>query len=108
MLIAVGCGKTETERLEDSVVGSYEAKFAEDSVKLVLLENGTIELYENGVKRDEGPLKIVVEEVHADFKISTKVFRIEQNGDLTFIARIKDGKRTPQSKEYQTTWKKLK
>ena len=36
------------------------------------------------------------------------ILKIESNGDLTEIARIKDNKREEAPKQHQRTWKKLK
>ena len=57
--MVVGCDKTETERLEDSVDGRHELKIDGDTVKLVLLENGKGEGYRNSEKVDDGTWKMV-------------------------------------------------
>ena len=124
MLVAAGCGKTEvetktetkTERIFDGdqppldlpLVGTYEAKKEETTVKLVLLENGKSEHWVNGEKKGEATWKIVEKEVLVVGKEFTEVLKIEPNGDLTAIARIKDGKRKETPKENQSTFKKLK
>ena len=69
LLVAAGCGKTETQSLEEKVVGSYEKKFDEDTFKYVLLENGKWEYWVNGELRENGETqdktwKIVGNEVH--------------------------------------------
>ena len=50
LFVAVGCGKSEAERLEDSVVGTYEGKIDGYAVRLALLDNGVLEWYKNGKK----------------------------------------------------------
>ena len=105
--------KLKEDLLKASVVGSYEAeidvgKIEKNTTKIVLFENGVVELYENGEKLEKDiKWKIVEKEVHADVK-PTLVFKVEPNGDLTCIASIRDGKRTELPNEAQGTWKKLK
>ena len=115
ILFAVGCGKTETktEPLSlEKLVGTFEARIEEDAVKIVLLENGQVELYFNREKKDEGKWKIVGNEVHGVFGqetgLETAVFKIDPNDDLTEIAYILDGKRTKLPNEDQTIFKRLK
>jgi len=94
---------------EKKVVGEYERKKGETSRKLVLLENRKIETYKNGEKRLDGTWKISGKEVHVDAeKNSTWVYKIEPNGDITWIAEIKGGKRDNDSKDEQPTLKKIK
>ena len=111
LLVAVGCGKSEAEKL----VGTYQATM-DNTYKLVLYENGKSECgsdifyaYENG------PWKIVEKEIHIvhepesfeDEKLSS-VYKIESNGDLTWIAEIVDGKRREYGKDEQSTYRKIK
>lgn len=108
LLVVVGCGKSEDEnrRLteeEKKVVGSYEAKDAGGTGKLVFHKNGKIEFYENDAKDSERKWRISGKEVHV-ISPSTGtigVYRIETNGDLTIIARIIGGKREEAPKEFQ-------
>ena len=118
-LLAVGCGQPEgygtllhqqryQKKLEEKVVGSYEKPSPIGMErKLVLLENGKVETYKNGEKRKDGTWKISGKEVHVDAEEnSTWVFKIEPNGDLTFIAETRGGKRDDASKDEQETLKK--
>ena len=133
-LLVVGCGKTEplgsgneynaglaidqnttTAKpvkeltLEEKIVGTYEKKFDEGTMKLVILENGTVEKYKNGEKTDDFEWKIVGKEVHlGDGMPPVSVGKIEPNGDLTTIAEIDGGGRKDSSKEDQMTFKKIK
>ena len=132
ILFAAGCGKSESltdekklqfdkelkvfnEREsrrtaeEMKVVGSYEAKADEITLKLVFLENRGMVFYVDE-KKDFGTWKIAGKEVHGlgEVNDSIGVFKIEPNGDLTAIARIKDGKREEGPKEVRTTFKKIK
>jgi hypothetical protein len=133
-LLVVGCGKTEplgsgneynaglaidqnttTAKpvkeltLEEKIVGTYEKKFDEGTMKLVILENGTVEKYKNGEKTDDFEWKIVGEEVHlGDGMPPVGVCKIEPNGDLTTIAEIDGRGRKDYSKEDQMTFKKIK
>ena len=109
MLVTVGCGKSEAERLEESVAGSYELKFGKDTFKLVILQNGQGDGYINGKKTAEATWKIAGKELHNmnSFLKKTAVYKIEPNADLTVIATIEDGKRTDLPKEDQFTYKNI-
>ena len=123
ILFAVGCGKTETKTETETVktepkplspeqkfVGTYEVKFEGITDKLVLLENGKVETYKNGEKEGEGTWKFEAKEVHVleDGEEITYILKIEPNGDLDMIARIKVSKREEAPKERQYIFKKLK
>ena len=82
-LLVVGCvGRSLTEE-EKKVVGSYEAKVEGATVKLVFLANGKVEHYRNEEKRE---WKIDEKKVHVVSRNSTSIYKIEPNGDLTWIA----------------------
>jgi|TARA_B110000438_G_C15633300_1_gene571975 hypothetical protein len=102
--------KPENElTLEEKIVGTYEKKFDEGTMKLVFLGNGTVEKYKNGEKTDDFEWKIVGKEVHlGDGMPPVSVGKIEPNGDLTTIAEIDGGGRKDSSKEDQMTFKKIK
>ena len=107
VLLVVGCGKTETERLEDSVVGSYEG----ETIKLVFLGNGVVKFYKNGEDEEQFNWKIVGDEVHFITSYNPRmviVYEINLNGDLTSIASIEDEREGIFSKELQRTYKRLK
>ena len=107
-LLVVGCGKTA----EEKVVGTYEWKKGEDTFKLVLLENGIGEDYENGKKREEeAKWKISKDgELHiVDENGDSHIIRINKDGSITVIARTyNDEKREAIPKEEQWTLKKIK
>ena len=130
-LLVVGCGEeiptTKTRKKEltpkekaaiaektfrDSFVGTYEPKDEDgNSYKHVFLANGVYEQFLDGNKWLGGTWKIVGKEVHIEFSIkfvSQKLCKVEPNGDLTNIAKIKEGIRTEIPKEEQQTWKKIK
>ena len=133
LLVAAGCSKTENATVtepetqtgktelkplspEEKLVGSYEAKVDEGTFKAVFFENGKVKVvvqssvYRDDEKEGEGTWTISGKEVHVsgDEKPTT-VFKIEPNGDLTFIATInKTGKREGVLKRDQSTYKKLK
>ena len=96
--------------LEEKVVGTYEGKIDGYAVRLALLDNGVLENYEDGKKRDEAKWKIVDGDIHCPNQGSvTGVLIINKDGSLTTIARIgKDGKRRDIPKEDQLTFKKIK
>ena len=105
-MLLVGCATTPMMK---SLVGSYELSIKEDTTKLVLLENGKVEIYFNGEKIDEETWKVVGTEVHiVTPNVTLVVWKIEPNGDLTWIAHILDGKRDDYTIEDQLTLKKLK
>ena len=131
-LLVMGCGKQEeadadestpttTEKpdkeltpeqkqkaLRDSAVGTYEGKNVGDT--LVFLDNGVLEVYNDGEKRKEGKWKVVDGEIHADNNTrgDIAVLSINKDGSLTIIAKIIDGERKDISKERQKTFKKIK
>ena len=119
-LLVAGCGKQEKAdtanpvkelTLEEKVVGTYEFKYGEDILKLILLENEKFESYVNGEKDgDGGTWKMVGNEVHVakEGKSIPIVYKIEPNGDLTAIAEIIRTKREDLPKEDQMTVKKIK
>jgi hypothetical protein len=101
------------ELTKEDVVGTYEEKIGNLTIKSVLLETGKVEIFLNGEKYAEYTWKIVEKEVHILFlnivgKKSSVVFKIEPNGDLTQVAEIAYGKREDTPKNAQTTIKKLK
>ena len=129
-LLVVGCGEeiptTKARKKEltpkekaaiaekafrDSFVGTYEPKDEDgNSYKHVFLANGVYEQLLDGNKWLDGTWKIVGKEVHIDFGnfLAQKLCKVEPNGDLTDIAKIKEGIRTDVPKEEQFTYKKIK
>ena len=134
-LLAVGCGKQEqtdtnestpttntnkvdgtTEKpvkeltLEEKIVGTYEGKIDDYAVRLALLDNGVLENYEDGKKRDEAKWKIVDGDIHSPTAIGiTGVLIINKDGSLTWIANIdKKGNRKDLQKKEQESYKKIK
>ena len=108
--------KKLTPEEQQKVVGTYEAKKEETAVKLVLLENGKSEHWVNGEKKGEATWKLVEKEVHVLGRKrlffgdgeDARVYKIEPNGDLTWIANIRGGKREDVPIKEQFTFKKLK
>jgi len=101
-----------TSAEEQKVVGEYEFKTDEDTVRLVLLENGIWEGYVNG-KKSKGDCKWSISkdgELHIIGKDGDGgVYRINKDGSMTIIAdTYKDGKREDVPKENQRTFKKIK
>ena len=89
----------------EKLAGSYGNNFDGIVSKLVFLENGKVKTFFNGLKIDEETWNISGTEVHIGEGNPIDVYKIESNGDLTFIAKIADGKRKEESGE--TTYKKL-
>jgi ankyrin repeat protein len=102
--------KSVKELTIKDVAGTYELKVEGGTAQMVFLENGKIEFYENGkINQEKSSLKMVGNEVHFDSKSGdVRVFRIEPNGDLTYIAEIEHGERHDHTKERQATFKKIK
>ena len=95
--------------LEEKVVGTYEGKKDGFTFRVVLLENGNVEFYNNGEKEeDDGKWKIIDGELHANDGISVGVLRKNKDNSITYIARIKDSKREGIPKEYQVPLKRIK
>jgi hypothetical protein len=134
-LLVVGCGKKQADTnestpttntnkvngttakpvkeltLEEKIVGTYEIKKDGNTLRIVLLENGIVEAYSNGKKKEkEVEWKIVDREIHGveeDGNIT--VIRINKDGGITFIENIdKDRKRKDLPKDQQLTLKKIK
>ena len=107
-LMVVGCGNSA----EKKVIGEYELKEDGNTERVVLLDNGIMELYKNG-KKDEVEHKWSISkegEIHAtDSEGDIFIFRINKDGSITIIARIgKDREREDYPKNRQTTFKKIK
>ena len=95
--------------MRDSAVGTYEGKNVGDT--FVLLDNGVLEAYRDGEKRNkEGKWKVVDGEIHADnTNGDIAVLSINKDKSITPIARIdEDGKRRDYPKDNQATFKKIK
>jgi len=92
--------------LRDSAVGTYEGKDVGDT--LVFLDNGVFEAYEDGEKEEEGKWKIINKEIYFEIDDEHGFLKINKDGSLTEIARIRDGERTDFPKERQITFKKIK
>ena len=104
-------------KLEKDVVGSYENY----TRKFVFLENSKFEFYLLNPRTNpllpkcrklyEGTWIIEKKEIHAIYATPSAprfIYKLEPNGDLTEIARIKDSKREAVPKEKQVTFKRLK
>jgi len=108
VLLAVSCGKSQIEKF----VGEYELKEDGNTERVVLLDNGIMELYKNSKKDEvEHKWKISKEgEIHAtDYEGDIFIFRINKDRSITIIAQIgRDGEREDYPKERQLTFKKIK
>ncbi len=102
--------KSVKELTIKDVSGTYELKVEGGTAQMVFLENGKIEFYENGKKnQEEARLKMTGNEIHFDSEGGdVRVFRIELNGDLTYIAEIERGERYNHAKDMQKTFIKIK
>tara|TARA_B110000196_G_C21050856_1_gene617290 strand:+ start:15 stop:683 length:669 start_codon:yes stop_codon:yes gene_type:complete len=96
--------------LED-VVGTYEAKKDGRTEGVIFLENGVIESYENGKKRElEAKWTIINGEIHGEVKNGRiLVFSINKDKSVTNIAVIdKDGEREDFPEESLVPLKNIK
>jgi len=134
-LLVVGCGKQEQtdankstpttntnevsgttekpvkELTKEDVVGTYEAKKDGRTEGVIFLENGVIESYENGKKRElEAKWTIINGEIHVEVEDGRiLVFSINKDKSVTNIAIIdKGGKREDIPKEHQVPIKRIK
>jgi len=109
-LMAVGCGQRNLTLEEQKIVGTYEIKkYGKDMYRIILLDNGIMEEYENGKKDKELKWSIVGKEIHIEYRNSNvEVLKINDDGSLTGIAYLEDGKRTITRQREQDTWKKVK
>ena len=86
-LICKHCGKDPAN--PDSYIGEYEIRKGKNSFKIVLLEGGFVEAWENDVKKEDERGRWVVSNKRiemTDARGKTAVFKIETNGDLTIVA----------------------
>ena len=105
-LLSVGC-LTPEQKLRDSVVGEYERKRENgDTLKRVFLENGVSEWYLRGGQGGD-KWSIVNGEIHAEDD-DIYVYRINKDQTITYIAYIRDEKRTDAPKDYHYTYKRIK
>ena len=100
---------------EEKLVGSYEAKIGDTTLKLVFFENGQSEFSANGEEKKDGTWEMarlrfeLGKEVHVDYENFKSFYKIESNGDLTWVSYIKDGERREvKTIDYKVTWKKVK
>ena len=97
--------------LEEKIIGEYEITAGKDTVRMILLRDGIVESYLDGNKNEkEGKWGIGKdEELHIEDNSFTFVYRINQDGSITLIARMsKDGKREKAPKGTGYTAKKIK
>jgi hypothetical protein len=97
--------------LREKVVGEYEFKKNGDTRRAVLLENGIVEFYRNGKKREkECKWEISKEsEIHVIEDDYVGIFRINPDGSKTQIAvKPIGGKKRAVPKKIQITYKKIK
>ena len=134
-LLVVGCGKQEQtdanestpttntnevsgttekpvkELTKEDVVGTYEAKKDGRTEGVIFLENGVIESYENGKKRElEAKWTIINGEIHGEVEGGRiLVFSINKDKSVTNIAVIdKDGEREDFPEESLVPLKNIK
>ena len=114
-IICKWCGKnplTPEEKqkiLEEKAIGKYELNRDGVDFRLSFLENSIAEGYRDGKKSSKAEWKVVDGELHVEEEDgSIGIARVNKNGNITYIARIIDGKRTDLPKEKQLTFIKIK
>ena len=99
----------EQKALRDSVVGEYEHKDENEYTwKMVLLENGLLETYLDGINPIKSKWSIVNGLIHVDYSPIIYVFRINRDTSITRIVGIDNGKRFDLLKPDIDTFKKIK
>ena len=108
VLLAGGCAAPST--LEEKVVGTYERKIGEDTIRLIFLKNGVRKGYANDKKAEEGKWSVVGGEIHADSGDGiSSVLSINKDGSISIIAEIYGGgKRQDAPKTEHVTFKRIK
>ena len=112
-LLVVGCGSgRKLTAEEEKILGTYELKDKDgEAHKIVFLENGIMEGYDNGKKqKEEFKWKIYDGEINVYMYDDIYVFKINEDSSITLIAVIDaDGKRSEDApKEEQWNYKKVK
>ena len=94
--------------LREEVAGEYDYKEGSPAYRFFFLENGILERYRSGEKRNDAKWSIVKGEIHVvhDFG-EIHVFGINKDKSITEIALIKDKKRSDWPYE-KVTLKKIK
>jgi len=98
-----------------NVAGEYECKGGKSTARYVFHNNGEYESYYNGEK-DSADLWTISAEGELHVKKTQPwhtspffyVYRINQDGSITSIATLRDGKRTDFPKETDSTYIKIK
>ena len=107
LLVAVGCSKSEAERLEDSVVGSYEYLTMEGKTnRAIFTNNGVVQHRGWDRQNDELKWEIKTGEVILTGNYGTIIWWKEMDGRLTQIAKLVDGERKELPKEEQISGEK--
>ena len=111
-LLVGGCATKPVKELtlREQVIGTYDRKIGQDTVRLVFLENGVRKGYANGKKAEEGKWSAVGGEIHADAGDGiTSVLSINKDGSISIIAEIYGGgKRQDVPKTEHVTFKRIK
>ena len=103
----------EEQKRRDSVVGEYEQSWPDGTThKLVFLQNGVREWYTNGKKQGNLKWKVKWTIVNGEIHLKLgggfiRVWKINQDKNITWIAEIRDGKRKDYPKERQNTYKRI-
>ena len=96
---------------EKKIVGTYEHTAIDGSIcRLIFLDNGVKERYNNGIKEPQNyKWSIVDKELHLEYDRGyANIYRINPDNSLTAIARIVGGKRGDLPSAAQATFKKIK
>jgi hypothetical protein len=90
------------------ITGTYESMRQDDIWRIALLENGALETHLNGEKHGEYLWKIEGEEIHVEAEASRgRIYRINDDGSLTSIAYLDEGKRIDRPKDKPAIYKRI-
>ena len=90
------------------IAGTYESIRPDNTWRITLLENGTLETYLNDEKHGEYLWKIAGQEIHVEANRSRgRIYRINGDGSLTSIAYLDEGKRIDRPKDKQALYERI-
>ena len=114
LALILGCKPKPTRELtleEAKIVGTYEHTAIDGSIcRLVFLDNGVKERYNNGIKEPQNyKWSIVDKELHLEYDRGyANIYRINPDNSLTYIGYIlPNGERKDYLKPVQNPFKKI-
>ena len=115
LALILGCKPKPTRELtleEKKIVGTYEHTAIDGSIcRLVFLDNGVKERYNNGIKEPQNyKWSMVDKELHLEYDRGyANIYRINPDNSITYIGYIlPNGERKDYLKPVQNPFKKIK